>query len=97
MWTELIEKKSVIFDVKSLHCLKFLLFLDLEFARFFWGYGWTWTKVLKIKSETGSQIMAVTSSFPERVCQIHWSFNGQFRKIWPFLKCAGHERIHLAI
>jgi len=26
-----------------------------------------------------------------------WPFYGQFRKIWPFWKCAGHEETHLAI
>ena len=26
-----------------------------------------------------------------------WQFHGQFRKIWPFLKCVGHEKTHLAI
>ena len=26
-----------------------------------------------------------------------WPFDGQFRKIWPFLKCAGHEKTQLAI
>jgi len=26
-----------------------------------------------------------------------WPFHGQFRKIWPFLNWAGHEKTHLAI
>ena len=26
-----------------------------------------------------------------------WPFHGQFRKIWPYLNCAGHEKTHLAI